>query len=91
MVMSLDLEDFFASVPQAAVVGIFRTAGYPSAVARTLAGLCCTRVPRAIRAAVPPGGDPPAKWRQSRRLSAPHLPMGAPTSPALGRADHPPL
>lgn len=83
VVMSLDLEDFFASVPQAAIVGVFRTAGYPSPVAVTLAGLCCTRVPRTVRLAVPTGGDPPAKWRQGQRLAAPHLPTGAPTSPAL--------
>jgi RNA-directed DNA polymerase len=41
----LDLEDFFASVPAARVFGVFRTAGYPEAVAHALTALCVTVVP----------------------------------------------
>ncbi len=70
-VLRVDLEDFFASVTAARVYGIFRTAGYPEAVAHTLTGLCTN----ACRL------DVPAPLR--RRLATPHLPQGAPTSPAL--------
>ena len=70
-VLSVDLEDFFASVTAARVYGIFRTAGYPEAVAHTLTGLCTN----ACRL------DVPENLR--RRLATPHLPQGAPTSPAL--------
>ena len=35
VVVRLDLEDFFAAVVAARVYGIFRTAGYPEAVAHT--------------------------------------------------------
>ena len=52
-VVRIDLEDFFASVPAARVYGIFRTAGYPEAVAHTLAALCVTVVPRAEWETVP--------------------------------------
>ena len=75
VVLALDLEDFFASVAAARVYGIFRTAGYPEAVAHTLTGLCTNVVP--VEESVP------GEFRLSRRLATPHLPQGAPTSPAL--------
>ena len=73
LVMRFDLEDFFASVSAARVYGIFRTAGYPEAVAHMLTGLCTNVVPV----------DEPVSGRLARRLATPHLPQGAPTSPAL--------
>jgi hypothetical protein len=71
--MRVDLEDFFASVSAPRVYGIFRTAGYRESVAHTLTGLCTNVVPV----------DLPLSGRLARRLAAPHLPQGAPTSPAL--------
>ncbi len=85
-VLQVDLEDFFASVPAARVYGIFRTAGYPEAVAHTLTALCVTVVPRAEWETVPRPEDPRQIGRHhrlGRRLATPHLPQGAPTSPAL--------
>jgi len=57
------------------VNAIFRAVGYPEEVARTLTALTTH--------AVPPDqlGDLPYDQRQ--RLKTPHLPQGAPTSPAL--------
>jgi RNA-directed DNA polymerase len=75
VVVRLDLEDFFAGVTAARVFGIFRAAGYPESVAHVLTGLC-TNV-------VPAEQSVPGHWRLSRRLATPHLPQGAPTSPAL--------
>ena len=75
VVVRLDLEDFFAGVTAARVYGIFRTAGYPEAVAHTLTGLCTNVVP--VDESVAAGS------RLARRLATPHLPQGAPTSPAL--------
>jgi hypothetical protein len=84
-VVRLDLEDFFASVTAARVYGIFRTAGYPEAVAHTLTALCTTVVPRIEWEALPAPAPELARrhWRLGRRLAAPHLPQGAPSSPAL--------
>jgi hypothetical protein len=82
----MDLEDFFGSVAAGRVYGIFRAAGYPEAVAHTLTGLCVTVVPRAEWAGVPRPRDPSLLHRHARlgrRLATPHLPQGAPTSPAL--------
>jgi hypothetical protein len=85
-VVRLDLEDFFASVSAGRVYGIFRTAGYPEAVAHTLTALCVTVVPQAEWAAIAPPTEPGGiarHFRLGRRLATPHLPQGAPTSPAL--------
>lgn len=81
MVLRLDLRDFFPSVSKARVAAIFRTAGYPERVAALLAGLCCTTTPADIYASRPAG---PADWNLRKTLEIPHLPQGAPTSPALG-------
>lgn len=86
VVIRLDLEDFFASVDARRVFGIFREAGYPEAVAHALTGLCSNAVPIAEWAAVPRPANPrllASHWRLGSRLATPHLPQGAPTSPAL--------
>lgn len=69
LVLCFDLKDFFPSVSFSRIYSLFRTLGYPTAVARALAGLTTTVTPPD---AAPPG---PAIGR--------HLPQGAPTSPAL--------
>ena len=81
VVASFDLAQFFPSIGLARIHGIFRCLGYPWAVARRLAGLCTTVTPSAVFQLLP------ASQRPDRRLQAlygvPHLPQGAPTSPAL--------
>ncbi len=86
VVVRLDLESFFAAVDVGRVYGTFRTAGYPEAVAHALAGLTTTVLPQPVWRSVPHPSDPTlleAHWRLGRRLASPHLPQGAPTSPAL--------
>jgi RNA-directed DNA polymerase len=75
VVVRLDLEDFFAGVTAARVFGIFRSAGYPEGVAHVLTALCTNVVPSSESVA--------GHFRLPRRLATPHLPQGAPTSPAL--------
>jgi RNA-directed DNA polymerase len=84
-VIRLDLESFFASVSAARVVGIFRTAGYPDPVARSLAGMVTNTVPFAVRRTAPgPRVDDDGRHRRHlTQLGHPHLPQGAPTSPAI--------
>jgi hypothetical protein len=85
-VLRLDLADFFASVSAGRVFGIFRTVGYDPAVAHVLTGLTTNTVPqpvwRVIHEAAASAGVGP-RFRLGRQLAAPHLPQGAPTSPAL--------
>ncbi len=86
VVLRLDLEGFFSCVTAGRVFGILHAAGYPEAVAHALTGLCTTVLPRWRWRQVPNPGDPAlldAHWRLGRRLAAPHLPQGAPTSPGL--------
>jgi retron-type reverse transcriptase len=68
------------------VFGIFRTLGYSRAIAHVLTGLSTNTVPQAIWQAVPRATDAaliqPRFWL-GRALATPHLPQGAPTSPAL--------
>jgi len=86
VVMRLDLEDFFASVAASRVYGIFRAAGYPEPVAHTLTALTTNALPVEEWASVARPRDSSligAHDRLGRRLATPHLPQGAPTSPAL--------
>jgi hypothetical protein len=62
--------------------------GYPESVADLLGGICTNATPRDVWKAAPSteaGFDiPAAQLREARALYArPHLPQGAPTSPAL--------
>jgi hypothetical protein len=86
VILSFDLEDFFASVSAGRVYGIFRTAGYPEPVAHKLTGLTTNALPVDEWAAVPRPSAPQAieaHYRLERRLATPHIPQGAPTSPAI--------
>ncbi|PRZ43060.1 RNA-directed DNA polymerase [Antricoccus suffuscus] len=86
VVVRMDLEGFFASITAGRVYGILRSAGYPEPVAHALTGLATTVLPRAEWNAISPPANPDlreAHWRLGRRLAGPHLPQGAPTSPAL--------
>jgi RNA-directed DNA polymerase len=83
IVLKMDMQDFFPSIRAARIQTIFRTAGYPESVADRLGGICTNAVPRSL------WSDPalnidPLRLREARSLySRPHLPQGAPTSPAL--------
>ena len=74
-VFGCDLADFFASVPSRRVHAIFRCLGYPPEIARLLVGLCTTRTPTDVANAL--------LTRERAVWVQPHLPQGAPTSPAL--------
>lgn len=85
-VLCLDLEDFFTSIPHSRIFYVFRAAGYPVAVARVLAGVCTTALPPAefARCPRPDNAAELARYQRLRRSALrPHLPQGAPTSPAL--------
>ncbi|MCA9604391.1 MAG: RNA-directed DNA polymerase [Myxococcales bacterium] len=76
VVVRLDLEDFFASVPAAQVRAVFRTAGYGEDVAVALTALSTTRTPPALLRS-----PWVSRFETRQRLAHRHLPQGAPTSP----------
>jgi RNA-directed DNA polymerase len=83
-VARFDLEDFFRAIDAGRVYGVFRGLGYPHPVARSLAGLCThgVRWGDLPPADLPPGAAMP-DFRARQRIMTPHLPQGAPSSPAL--------
>ncbi|HUA22098.1 MAG TPA: reverse transcriptase family protein [Bryobacteraceae bacterium] len=82
-VLRLDLQDFFPAFPAARAQALFRTLGYPESVADRLGGICTNAVPGGVWRNRPPDIGP-AEWQKARDLyGRPHLPQGAPTSPAL--------
>jgi hypothetical protein len=80
VVVAVDLKDFFPRVPIDRVHGLFRCLGYPWAVARLLTGLCSTSTPPEI---FEPAGSGRRGGATRYLFHKPHLPQGAPTSPAL--------
>ncbi|NOT40627.1 MAG: RNA-directed DNA polymerase, partial [Alphaproteobacteria bacterium] len=77
VVVTLDLRDFFVSVPAHRVHALFRCLGYLWSVARLLTGLCTAATPHATLA------SDQLDHETRQRLRARHLPQGAPTSPTL--------
>ncbi len=74
VVVRFDLKDFFPSVPASRVRGVFAKLGYPQSVSRLLMGLCTTVCIEDIEFTDP---------KLYELCERPHLPQGAPTSPAL--------
>jgi RNA-directed DNA polymerase len=75
VVVRVDLADFFPTVTRPRVRAVFEACGYPYRVASVLAGVCTTAMPVDEVAGLP--------RTQAALLRVPHLPQGAPTSPAL--------
>lgn len=81
LLLRMDLKDFFISIQASRVHALFRTAGYSEHIARMLTGLCTNSVPTCKMR--PPDADARLSGAQQMQLRTPHLPQGAPTSPAL--------
>jgi len=77
VVITLDLSQFFPTIGLPRIHGLFRSLGYPYDVARCLAGFCTIITPIAIIQRLQ------ADSRSQSLHGEPHLPQGAPTSPAL--------
>ncbi|MFW5447757.1 MAG: reverse transcriptase family protein [Methylophagaceae bacterium] len=78
VVIHMDLENFFTSIPIRRVHAIFTAIGLSESVARSLAGLCCEQTPREVILQ-----NPQLNWQQQKQLMASHLPQGSPSSPVI--------
>jgi RNA-directed DNA polymerase len=74
VVWRLDLKDFFPSITGSRVHATFHRLGYSHEVSRFLTGLCTTTIPKNF---------PTHSHTEGLIFRNPHLPQGAPTSPAL--------
>lgn len=91
VILRMDLEDFFPSIGAARVYRLWRSFGYPEAVAQVLTGLCTLKVSPSVLATMPSlsfveqydAAVIESRARARRRLRHRHLAQGAPTSPAL--------
>lgn len=81
VVLRFDLKDFFTAVKASRVHALFTTLGYPEEVARALTALCTVATPEPVLRRLHAEGG--MDWERVQRLRDPHLPQGAPTSPAL--------
>ena len=83
VVLKMDLKDFFPSISGARIQAFFRTAGYPGTVADALGGICTNATPREVWRRQEVAFDPRQVMEARSLYRRPHLPQGAPTSPAL--------
>jgi RNA-directed DNA polymerase len=83
VVLRMDLRDFFPTFGGVRIQNVFRTLGYPEHVADLLGGVCTNSTPLDVWTNLGAEIDlmHPAETRQL--YARPHLPQGAPTSPAL--------
>lgn len=85
VLLRMDLQDFFPSFSAKRIQTMFLTFGYPEAVADLLGGICTTLTPASVFGKEkfrPPLNLQTRQWARDL-YCRPHLPQGAPTSPAL--------
>lgn len=83
VVLKMDLKHFFPSFRAARIQTVFRALGYPEPVADLLGGICTNCTPREIWYKYGREGDYNCRWEARTLYCRPHLPQGAPSSPAL--------
>jgi retron-type reverse transcriptase len=74
VILKMDLQDFFANIGRPRIQALFRTLGYPESLADLLGALCTNAVPKAVCRTLKASAE---------LYNRPHVPQGAPTSPAL--------
>jgi hypothetical protein len=83
VVLRMDLRDFFPSFSGSRIQSLFRTLGYPEAVADLLGGICTNATPRNVWNEIAADLGVVNVGEVRRMYARPHLPQGAPTSPTL--------
>jgi RNA-directed DNA polymerase len=83
VVLKMDLQDFFPSIPPARLISLLMTAGYTEEVARTITGLCTNCAPYGLWQSFPASQNPDLRWQCRQLYHGAHFPQGAPTSPAI--------
>lgn len=82
-VLRIDLRDFFATIRVKSIINYLWYLGYPHEVARRLTGLMTNHPPLPVLRGCPHAQTRSERRQILRRYARPHLPQGAPTSPAL--------
>lgn len=83
IVLKMDLEDFFPTIPPARLISLLMALGYAEDVARTVTALCSNTVPAVVWSMFPEHNDVSQRRASQRLMQVAHFPQGAPTSPAI--------
>ena len=83
VVLRMDSRDFFPTLGGVRIQNAFRSLGYPEPVADLLGGICTNATPCELWAGIRSDFAPECLAEFRRLYARPHLPQGAPTSPAL--------
>lgn len=83
VLLRMDLRHFFNTFRAARIEAFFRTLGYPESVADLLTGICTNATPRDVWKQIDNLFNRVQTWETRKLCARPHLPQGAPTSPAL--------
>ena len=86
VVLRMDIREFFPTFGGVRIQNFFRTLGYPEAVADLLGGICTNATPRAAWKDISRKVSASFLNEMSRFYARPHLPQGAPSSPALANS-----
>jgi len=81
--LRMDLQDFFPTFGGVRIQNVFRTLGYPESVADLMGGVCTNATPLNVWREIDTHADCIDFAEMRRMYARPHLPQGAPTSPAL--------
>jgi RNA-directed DNA polymerase len=79
----MDVCDFFPTFGGVRIQNLFRTLGYPESVADLLGGICTNATPQDIWRDISHEVTASCLSEMKRLYARPHLPQGAPSSPAL--------
>jgi hypothetical protein len=83
VILRMDLRHFFPSFRAARIQTLFRTMGYPEPVADLLGGICTNCTPQKVWTSYGTTGNYDCRFHARVLYCRPHLPQGAPSSPAL--------
>lgn len=83
VILRMDVKNFFPSFRAARIRAFFRTLGYPESVTDLFGGICTSATPRHVWRDIRAASKPILFWETRAMYARPHLPQGAPTSPAL--------
>ena len=79
ILLRMDIQNFFSSISHKRVFALFYGLGYPKHIARILCALCTNAPSPAVLGSTFKN----LAWEKRKLIIQPHLPQGAPTSPAL--------
>lgn len=84
IILKMDIRDFFLNIRFGRIYSFFNRVGYPKTVSRYLTGICTNVTPLSFLKEARYNNQRALPGRETlKKYNTPHLPQGAPSSPAL--------